>query len=102
MKKMVLSGIFALLFITGCTTSIGLGAGAGSGNLSTSVSLEKQIKKDKKDIKNVKKNKTEANANKKAAEKRVKQVREDALEKTETKNEKITDPIFPRTKQTRN
>lgn len=97
MKKIVLSGFFVLLFITGCTTSIGLGA--GSRNLSTSVSVEKQIKKDKKEVKKIKKNKGEINPKKKTPEKRVKQIREDAIEK---KDEDITVPILPRIKQTRN
>lgn len=100
MKKIVLSGILVLLFITGCTTSVGLGA--GSRNLSTSVSVEKEIKKDKKEVKNVKKNKVELNNKKKTPEKRVKQVREDAVEKIEKKDEKINEVVLPRTKQMRN
>lgn len=100
MKKMVLSGFFVLFFMTGCIASIGLGA--GSGNLSTSVSVEKEIKKDKKEAKNVKKNKEDTNTNKKPTEKRIKQIRKDTIEKTETKDENIAVPTLPRTKQARN
>lgn len=99
MKKVILMGVFITLFITGCTTSIGLGA--GKNNLSTSVSVEKEIKKDKKEVKNVKKNKGDTNIKKKPTEKRIKQIREDAIEKNEMKNGEAVEQNSPRTKQAR-
>ena len=107
MRKIILISCLAALVAAGCTTSIGLGAGRGG--FSTSASVSKEIKKetkDSKESKKIKETKDDTNSKKKVNEKRVKQIREDNLNKTvdekEIKDENILKPLNQRIKQPRN